>query len=72
MKRKKINLALAGAVLIVGFSACNKQECAECHYDDTQGNEVEIGEHCGEDLEALEANGYDVDSVSYEVHCHEH
>ena len=52
------------------FFACEK-DCHECHYDfnDTQ---VELGEKCGDELADLEANGYSIDSINYEVHCHEH
>jgi hypothetical protein len=33
---------------------------------------VELGEQCGDDIEALEANGYTDSTGTYEVHCHEH
>lgn len=62
------------ATLTIGLivlSACKK--CAECHYDSPNG-EVEIGEYCKDDLEAVEANGhYDsTNDTTYEVHCSEH
>ena len=63
---------LFGAVAVFGFSACNK--CHECHYD-LNGSEVELGEYCGDDLEALEANGYvdpnDSTGTVRTVHCGE-
>jgi hypothetical protein len=52
------------------FAAC-KEHCHECHYD-LNGAEIEIGEYCGDDLEALEADGFAVGDTTYEVHCHEH
>ena len=51
--------------------SCKRESCHECHYD-FKGAEVEIGEYCGDELEAVEADGYRVDTVTYEVHCHEH
>jgi hypothetical protein len=68
--KKSIFLA-AMLVLIVGTSACKKNKCAECHYE--QGaTQVDIGEYCGDDLKNIEASGYIVDSILYEVHCGEH
>ncbi len=68
---KKVAIFL-GAVAVFGFSACNK--CHECHYD-MNGGEVELGEYCGEDAEALEASGYvdpsDSTGTVYTVHCGE-
>ena len=52
--------------------SCKKNQCSECHYDDAQGLEVELGEKCGDELETLEANGYNLGGVNYDVHCHEH
>jgi hypothetical protein len=54
------------------FSSCNKETCAECHYDLTATEEVELGEKCGDDLAALESTGIAVGDTLYEVHCHEH
>lgn len=71
MKRVSMIAALVCAVG-VGFVSCKKEECHECHYDDANGNEVEIGEKCGDELESIEASGYNVDGTVYEVHCHEH
>ncbi|MFM7235091.1 MAG: hypothetical protein ACKOZM_10945 [Flavobacteriales bacterium] len=49
-----------------------KEKCHECHYD-LNGAEIEIGEYCGDELEAIEASGYvAADTITYEVHCHEH
>lgn len=51
--------------------SCQRDHCHDCHYD-LNGAEVEIGEYCGDELETIEAEGYRVDTVIYEVHCHEH
>ena len=69
----KFGIALA----FVGFAlvGCNKNKCAECHYDDTSNGsvvEVEMGEYCGDDLEEVEANGYSDGTNTYVVHCGEH
>jgi len=61
-------LALSFVLLAV---SCKRDHCHECHYD-LNGAEVEIGEYCGDELEVIEAEGYRVDTVTYEVHCHEH
>ena len=61
-------LALAAFTLV----GCKKNKCAECHYDASNGSEVEIGEFCGDDLEDMEANGYSDGTTTYEVHCGEH
>jgi hypothetical protein len=53
------------------FTAACKKKCHECHYD-LNDAEIEIGEYCGDDLEALEADGLAVGDTTYEVHCHEH
>ena len=55
----------------LAFASCKKEECSDCHYDTPTG-EVELGEKCGDELESLEANGYNVDTVNYVVHCHGH
>ncbi|MDP5099065.1 MAG: hypothetical protein NWQ27_03645 [Crocinitomicaceae bacterium] len=62
-------IAIVGLSFVMG--SCKKDECHECHYDGPNG-EIELGEKCGDDLEDIEANGYAVDGVVYEVHCHEH
>ena len=65
---KKIAIIL-GVFSVVGFTSCKK--CHECHYD-MNGSEVELGEYCGDDLEAIEANGHvDAAGVTQEVHCGE-
>ncbi|MFK8044363.1 MAG: hypothetical protein AB8B72_02630 [Crocinitomicaceae bacterium] len=60
---------LASAFLV--FQSCNK--CSECHYD-KGGDEVEIGEYCEDDLEAIEKSGFyeTATDSTYEVHCNEH
>lgn len=63
---KKLQLLIAAAGLV--FMSCNKEECAECHYD-KNGGEVELGERCGDDIEEIEANGYEENGVTYTVHC---
>ena len=66
-------------VLFVGLAlvtwtavSCKKNQCRECHYDDATGAEVELGKKCGDELETLEAYGYNLDGTNYVVHCHEH
>jgi len=68
--KKSIKILGVGVVMALAVS-CNKNKCYECHYDGPNG-EVEIGEKCGDDVKALEENGYTVDSVTYEAHCGEH
>ncbi len=71
-------LVVAGIALfsvMAMTTSCKK--CEECHYDglDASGQEIEIeiGEQCGDDLEALEASGYVLnDSTTVDVHCHGH
>jgi hypothetical protein len=54
------------------FVSCDKNDCHSCHYD-KNGEEIELGEKCGEELETLEANGYtDTTGNKYVVHCHAH
>ncbi|MCB0738898.1 MAG: hypothetical protein KDC92_15420 [Bacteroidetes bacterium] len=66
-------LSFLGAIALFAFvSSCGKEECHECHYEDANNNEVELGEFCGDELENLEANGTTVNGVKYDVHCHEH
>lgn len=67
---KNAKLILAVAIVLLAF-ACKKEECHECHYE-KNGTEVELGEKCGDDLENLEASGFNDDGTVYEVHCHEH
>ena len=58
---------------VIGFASCKKNKCAECHYDDTANNtEVELGTKCGDEIEELEANGYNDGTNTYTVHCGEH
>ena len=57
---------------VILFTGCAKEECAECHYDLSATQMVELGEKCGDDLSALESNGTVVGDTIYEVHCHEH
>ena len=65
---KKVAL-LASGVALIGFMSCNK--CEDCHYD-MDGQEVEIGEICGDELEDAEANGYAVGDTVVTIHCEEH
>lgn len=53
------------------FGSCEK--CSECHYDKA-GAEIEIGEFCDDDLEAIENSGFfeAATDSTYEVHCHDH
>ena len=68
---KKVNFIIAAAALVI-MSSCGKDECHECHYDGPNGEEVEIGEYCGDAAQDIETAGYDVDGVNYDVHCGEH
>jgi len=67
---KKITIA----VIVLGsisFTSCKK--CADCHYDDANGNEVEIGEFCDDDLKNAEENGYQLnDTTLVTLHCEAH
>jgi len=69
--KKSIYIIAAIALLGTSIVSCKKNQCHECHYDGPSG-EVELGEKCGDELESLEANGYNDNGVNYEVHCHEH
>ena len=71
----KTNLLLfAAAISFVALtSSCKKDKCSECHYDDINDNEVEMGEFCGDALEDLEALGSYTDSTgTYVVNCEGH
>lgn len=68
MNFKLFFTALAFSTLSI---SCSK-ECHECHYEDANNNEVELGEKCDEELENLERDGYTVGGETFEVHCHEH
>jgi hypothetical protein len=68
---KKVVRFVLAVVAFAAFSLTSCKKCEECHYDGPNG-EVELGEFCDEELEDMEANGYVADSVTYEVHCHEH
>jgi hypothetical protein len=70
MKKSVIMLSFI-ALGAVTLSACGKNKCHECHYE-KDGQEIELGEKCGDDLEAIEASGFNDNGTVYEVHCHEH
>lgn len=70
MKTIKIILFIAALAMQSVLSSCKK--CANCHYDDASGKEVEIGEYCGKDLENIEKNGMEVNGAMVEIHCGEH
>lgn len=70
MKKRTITTGVAIMLLAISTS-CKKNECHECHYE-KDGAEVEIGEKCGDELEAIEASGYNDNGTVYEVHCNEH
>lgn len=57
------------SISILGFASCEK--CHDCHYEDGT-NQIEIGELCGDELEAAEANGYTLGDTVVTVHCEEH
>jgi hypothetical protein len=68
---KSIAFFLVALTISLLAVSCQRDHCHACHYD-LNGAEVEIGEYCGDELEAIEADGYRVDTITYEVHCHEH
>ncbi len=68
---KKVSFLAIALISVATLSSCNNK-CHECHYEDANGAEVELGEQCGDDLENYEENGIVVDGTTYEVHCHEH
>lgn len=70
MKITQLSIGIVASVLLT-LSSCKKEECHECHYD-KNGEEVELGKKCGEDLENLEREGYTDGANTYEVHCSEH
>lgn len=72
MKKVKLIFSIISGAIILSLTSCKK--CHECHYDAAGDVEVELGEYCDDDLEALEANGYHDHNAdtTYEVHCHEH
>lgn len=72
MKNKQMLIIAAGIVVMSTLTSCKKDECHECHYDDANGIEVELGEKCNEELHQLEENGYELNGAVYTVHCHEH
>ena len=53
MKKKAI-FGIMSIGLAFSFASCSK--CEECHYDDADGSEVEIGELCDDALEDAENN----------------
>jgi hypothetical protein len=69
--KKSISLVALALVASSFLSSCKKNQCTECDYE-KNGLEVELGEKCGDDIEALEASGYNDGGTVYEVHCHEH
>lgn len=72
MKKVMFSLGIVSiSILAFSLGSCKKNQCSECHYD-KDGLEVELGEKCGDDIETLEASGYNDNGTVYEVHCHEH
>lgn len=67
MKTKMMFIALL-CLIARSLTACNKDKCANCHYDKA-GAEIELGEKCGDEMETLEANGYTDSTGTYVVHC---
>ena len=57
---------------LISLFSCKKSDCHDCHYDDAAGAEVELGEYCDDELEALEASGYNDNGTIRTVHCHGH
>ena len=69
---KKQFFVIGLALVAMTAVSCKKESCHECHYDGANGEEVELGEKCGDELETLESNGYNLNGTNYVVHCHEH
>jgi hypothetical protein len=71
---KKVSYLAVAAIFVLTAvtSSCKKESCHTCHYEDASNKEVELGEKCGDELEALEKDGYTVNGTKYEVHCHDH
>lgn len=63
---KKVAIFL-GALAVFSLSSCNK--CAECHaateIGGTEYELVELDEYCDDQLESIEASGYDVSDTLY-------
>lgn len=70
--RKKIKLILVFALLGLATESCKKIGCHECHYEDENDTEVELGERCDEELEKIESEGVTVNGINYEVFCGDH
>ncbi len=72
MKKYVFLSLLALSTGSISLVSCNKNKCAECHYD--KGNqEISLGEKCGEELENLESSGqYMVNDTLYTLLCGEH
>lgn len=72
---RKTSLVAIALMLIfsTGLHSCKKKEtCHDCHYENDNNQEVELGKKCGDELEKLESDGIVVDGKKYEVHCHDH
>ncbi|MDA7804197.1 hypothetical protein N8987_06445 [Crocinitomix sp.] len=68
---KQIVKITAALGLLGTFTLASCEKCHECHYDGPEGY-IEIGEYCGDDLKALEENGYTMGDTVYTAHCEEH
>lgn len=68
MKNKNKNqLFFLGLVFsLITLSSCEK--CEVCHYY-AFDTEYKLGERCGDEIEDLETNGYEINGASYEVKC---
>jgi uncharacterized lipoprotein YehR (DUF1307 family) len=72
-KSVKIFSAAVFMFASVALISCGKNKCEECHYELSNGSEVELGDYCGDDLKNIEKNGYtDSTGTNYEVHCGGH
>ncbi len=72
---RKTSLVAVALMLIfsIGLHSCKKKEtCHDCHYENDNNQEVDLGKKCGNELEALERDGIVVDGKKREVHCHDH
>ena len=69
MKTIKLSVLLTAIVTMASLASCKK--CMECHYE-KNGQDLELGEYCGDDIEELEKNGYTDADGTHPVHCGGH
>lgn len=60
-------LAVMGLVALLA-GACTKDDCKYCYYS-KDGQEVALGELCGEEVKTIEDSGFDIGGVNYDGYC---